>query len=124
MDFPANPRVATAHRPAAASEAMKTFVAIDFETASTRREQRLRGRNAKASLRSPQSACQRIEIVSLPAGHDVDVEGCAHGPVGHRREAADQHVGHTMPIEQTDEGLGVERRRIRITHGATPLQTW
>ena len=38
MDYPANLRVAAAHRMAAASEAMRTFVAIDFETASSRRD--------------------------------------------------------------------------------------
>ena len=38
MHYPANLHVATAHRKAAASEAMRTFVAIDFETASSRRD--------------------------------------------------------------------------------------
>ena len=79
--------------------------------------------NTKASLRSPQGTGQRIQIVRLPAGHDVDFEGCTHCPVGNRSESANQHVGHTVPIQQTDEGFGVERRCIRITHGAAPPQT-
>ena len=28
-----------------------------------------------------------------------------------------------MPVQKTDERFGVERRRVRITHGATRQQT-
>ena len=46
-------------------------------------------------------------------------EGGARGSVCDRGESADEHVVHTVPIQQADEGFGVERRGIRITHGAT-----
>ena len=47
-------------------------------------------RHAKASVRSPLGVCQRIEIVRLPAGHDVDVEGCSPKPQAWTQRCVDQ----------------------------------
>ena len=60
-------------------------------------------RYAKTGIRSAQRAGQRIEIVRLPARHDVDVEGRPHRAVCDRRQSTDQHVGHAVPIQETEQ---------------------
>ena len=63
------------------------------------------------------SAGQRVEIVCLPARHDVDVECRARRTVRDRREPANQHIGNSVPVEEAHEGFGVEWRSVGVTHG-------
>ena len=57
------------------------------------------------------------EIVRLPARHDIDVERGSRGTVCDRRESANQHIGDSVPVEETHEGFGIEWRSVRVTHG-------
>ena len=75
-------------------------------------------RYSKAGIRDAQSAGQRIEIMRLPARHDIDVE--CRAPLRsreHRRKPANQHIGNSVPVDEAHEGFGVEWRSVGVTHG-------
>ena len=61
-----------------------------------------------------QRAGQRIEVVRLAARHDV--EGRSHRAVCDRRQSTDQHAGDPVPVRETGQGLGIERRRVGVAY--------
>lgn len=62
-----------------------------------------RVRYSKTSIRGAQSGSQRIEIMRLPARHDIDVECGARRTVRDRPESANQHIGDSLPVEEAHE---------------------
>ena len=72
---------------------------------------------SKTGIHGAQSAGQRIEIMRLPARHDIDVECGSRRTVRDRCEPANQHIGDSMPVEEAHEGFGVERWSVGVTHG-------
>ena len=57
----------------------------------------------RSAFAARNSVGQRIETVRLPTRHDIDVERDTRRTVRDRCESANQHIGDSVPVEETHE---------------------